>query len=402
MQVAVNATSYSYSDGFNPAEIPGNATSILVDDHPVNALMSGVFAHLSHLMYLSFVNTNISTIEPGAWFGLDRLENLQLYQNELTVLSDGMFSHLPSLQQLSLDRNKITLIYPEVFTNLSSLTNLVLIGNRIKTLQNDTFVYLTKLQSLYLDQNGITVIEDGAFNGLHSLSRLSLAHNNLNSSIFTVPNVFANVTDTLVDININNNDIDKIYNDMFVGFTLLEELGLSLTYIEADGFRDLDSLKTLWLYGINFNERRTNLWTHIADTLMELEFWYADIKTLTENMFAGTPLLRELGMVHCGVTTIHSGAFNALNYIENIHIYYNRITELASGVFSGLHSLKYLSLAKNKISTIESGTFQGLSALESLWLGDNLLTTLEWTVFDTSCTGRLSQFSSQSLGKCWQ
>ena len=122
--MAVNATSYFYSDDFNPAEIPANATAIYVFDHPIKNITMGMFAHLTQCRYLHFLRTSISTIKPGAWFGLDQLESLQLYENELTVLTDGVFSHLSSLHELSLSRNKITRIYPEAFTNLSLLTNL--------------------------------------------------------------------------------------------------------------------------------------------------------------------------------------------------------------------------------------------------------------------------------------
>ena len=388
--MAVNATTYTYRDDFNPAEIPGNATAVGVYDHPVNTLIADGFAHLTSCTTMLFHRTNISAIEPRAWFGLDRLEYLQLFGNELTVLTAGMFSYLSSLQQLILFENKITLIDHDVFTNLSSLIGLTLNNNNIRILHEDTFVHLIKLESLFLNENEIIFIEDGAFKGLHSLSLLSLAGNNLNNSVFTFPSVFTDVSDTLLKLYFFNNDIDKIYNDMFVEFTSLEDFKIGSMYIEANGFRGLNSLNSLSLHQVKLDENRTSV---DLRTLMELEFINADIKSLTKSMFAGTPSLRQLIIYNCGVITVQSGAFNALNDIETIGLSYNRITVVAADAFSGLQLLKHLWLASNNISTIEPGTFQGLSSLEFLWLSDNLLTTLEWNVFDTNCGVRSSQFA---------
>ena len=433
--MTVNGASYFYSGEFNSSEIPEDAYSVRVEYYPVNILTSGMFAHLSRCRYLTLFQTNVSDIELEAWLGLDQLETLHLGHNEMTTLRAGMFNHLSSIERISFPANKITSIHPQAFGNLTSLTWLNLRINHIRLIQTNTFMYLSHLESLDLSGNELDTIVDGTFNGLHSLKHLTLALNDLDDSIFTRANVFASVADTLESLYLVPNQISTIYNDMFSRFNLLESLAIAARNIEMpNGFRGLNSLNYLRLIGIQFDEIISSMWGEIGDTLTILSLYQSNIDSLTENMFARTPLLKKLHLGFNRIATIHAGAFNTLNSLENLDFQTNRITEeqikniqsvqqtlkelqllnnwitnipkdtfqnftllqylglshnriskLISGGFYGLQSLIYLRLDSNAISTIEHGSFIGLSSLRYLHLEDNQLTTLEWTAFGVDC-----------------
>ena len=214
----------------NQTEGIDTSTNVEIPYHPPGTLTSGLFANISIIRQcttLRFHQVGIVVIERGAWLGLEKLKQLELRENEMTALTPGMFENLYLLEHLNLTSNKISSIDLEAFSNLTSLTELYMSQNFVSVLQKDMFVDLTDLESLILDRNQIFLIEDGAFNGLHSLKTLGLESNNLNSSIFTSTNVFANVTDTLTNLFLQGNWIDAIYNDMFERFTVLENLSIT-------------------------------------------------------------------------------------------------------------------------------------------------------------------------------
>ena len=238
--VAVNATTYRYSENFNASQIPRDAYRVHVTDYPINTVTANLFAHLNGCRLLYLERTKISEIESGAWFGLDQLTLLYINHNELTILTAGMFNHLPSLSNLFLGNSKISSIDFKAFANLTSLKYLSLPFNSLQVLQINVFKDLSKVRSLSMAGNKIFRIEYGAFNGLDSLITLNLNFNNLSSSIFT-PNVFDNVADTLTHFLIGNNRITVIYNDVFRNFTALETLVIDVNdTVEPHGFRGLD------------------------------------------------------------------------------------------------------------------------------------------------------------------
>ena len=422
----------------NQTEGTDTSTNVEIPFHPPGTLTSGLFANISIIRQcttLRFHQVGIVVIERGAWLGLQKLKQLELRENEMTALTPGMFENLYLLEHLNLTSNKIALIDLEAFSNLTSLTELYMSQNFVSVLQKDMFVDLTDLESLILDRNQIFLIEDGAFNGLHSLKTLGLESNNLNSSIFTSTNVFANVTDTLTNLFLQGNWIDAIYNDMFGRFTALEHLSITTKDIEEpNGFRGLDLLYNLWVTGLNIEDVGSNPWGQIGDTLTELKLQLNSGESLSENMFERTPMLRYLSLKSSNISTIHPIAFNRLNSLKHISLQVNNISEeelkslqsvqqtlerlelsnnriaaipkntfhgfavlrylslssnrisvLISGGFYGLQSLTELDLSHNLISDVEPGSFEGLFSLRELYLIDNLLTTLQWTAFGLNC-----------------
>ncbi len=182
-----NNTEAVYTTGFKPAEIPTEATSVTYQGVPIITIPFGSFQHLAACLHLAFPFCQISNISQNAWIGLDRLQTLNLSDNNLERLTSGLFGGLPSLRTLLLTRNRIGLIETGTpstvesgaFHHLKNLQFLDLGQNRLTTLSGDMFLGLRSLEKIVLENNQIYIIEPGAFQDMFSLNNLNLKGNKL-------------------------------------------------------------------------------------------------------------------------------------------------------------------------------------------------------------------------------
>ena len=149
---------YTSDSHFRPDEIPTDTERLTFREVAINYLPDRAFEHLPLCREVEFVNTNISAIDPGAWYGLDNLAKLTLSQNNLENLRQEHFKHLGNLQRLHLSQNKIVRIENDTFEEMSSLRYLELRENQINTLVGGVFHGLTSVTQLLLRNNRISVI----------------------------------------------------------------------------------------------------------------------------------------------------------------------------------------------------------------------------------------------------
>ena len=403
------AVRYSYVGQFNPAQVPGDVTSVIFSDYPINTLQSRVFVNFTQCERLRFGSTNISVIQTGTWEGLDQLQELRFYRNELTVLKRGMFRNLSSLTTLSLWYNKITVIehgaletlhsltelelshnnlhegsfVPEVWMDVgNTLLDLNLQSNQFTTVPANALLYLRELEDLDLSFNRIVTLHESAFRGLTSLKTLSLNGNNLRSSMFDLTDVFADVSQTLKFLYLDRNEDLVLESNMFSGFPSLEGLSLSaLTSFQPGVLKGLQVLQSLSISNQYETRITPSLWLEIGDTLLKLEVSFTELRVLYRNMFVDTSLLERLRLIHNRISEIQPGSFNGLSRLKDLQLYSNELSELNSNTFVGLPLLEGLNVALNRISVVHPGTFRGLVSLRELWLYSNELVTLEWNVF---------------------
>ncbi|XP_059481701.1 leucine-rich repeat-containing protein 24 [Neocloeon triangulifer] len=132
---------------------------------------------LVNLHKLFMKGCNITSIDPGAFNGLEivieidlslndikkldsrtfqenyRLRLLYLNHNPIEKLEDGLFSNHTYLQTVELDNNRINQIGPKTFANTPNLQRLKLEGNRLTYLRLNTVSQMSKLKSLVLANN---------------------------------------------------------------------------------------------------------------------------------------------------------------------------------------------------------------------------------------------------------
>ncbi|KAJ7408793.1 Reticulon-4 receptor [Pitangus sulphuratus] len=187
-----------------PTEIPIQSQRIFLHNNRITLVRSTSFTSCRNMTILWIHSNNISLIEPGAFYGLNKLEELDLSDNTnlksinpvtfrglvhlhtlhldrcgLLELSTGLFRGLFSLQYLYLQDNNLQTLLDDTFIDLANLTYLFLHGNKIKSLSENVFRGLINLDRLLLHQNRVSLVHRRAFHDLGKVMTLYLFNNNL-------------------------------------------------------------------------------------------------------------------------------------------------------------------------------------------------------------------------------
>ncbi|RWR73560.1 putative LRR receptor-like serine/threonine-protein kinase [Cinnamomum micranthum f. kanehirae] len=220
-------TLYLYSNRLTDEGISpwiSNLTSLTIVDLGNNTLKGSDtirgLCGLSALTTLYLYDNYLSSL-PICMGNFSLLEDLDLFQNNLSSLFGSSIPELKQLQKLDLESNQLTDedISPWI-SNLTSLTSLHLGNNKLKG--SDTmrgFCSLRKLQVLTIERNSFGSSIDPCFGKMHNLGYLDLHHNQFKGNIPS--SIFRNLT-MLEDIYISQNQFDGLFS--FSTFANLSKL----------------------------------------------------------------------------------------------------------------------------------------------------------------------------------
>ena len=199
---------------------------------------------------------------PGITAPLQGLQELFLYQNQLSTLPD-CFSSLTNLQTLCLDRNSMRLVPPCIAT-MTRLRTLDLSSNKIKIIP-DFFTQLCDLQILRITDNQVEALPPN-FGRLTNLYSLNLKGNRLR----TLPDSFGNLL-RLQMLKITDNQMQSLPAS-FAELTQFKDLDFSHNQFEKvpDCLSQLPELKRL-----NFDDNKLKLkslppWLFTTSSLLSL------------------------------------------------------------------------------------------------------------------------------------
>ncbi|XP_037338775.1 reticulon-4 receptor [Pungitius pungitius] len=174
-----------------PTEIPVRSQRIFLQSNKLTVVRSTSFSSCHNLTVLWLYSNNISYIEAGAFYGLERLEELDIGDNgNLRTISPTAFRGLTKLHTLHLHRCGLSELPVGVFRGMFSLQYLYLQDNNILSLHDDTFLDLANLTYLYLHNNKIKIVTDNMLRGLINLDRLLLHQNRV---IYVQPKAFSDL-----------------------------------------------------------------------------------------------------------------------------------------------------------------------------------------------------------------
>ena len=164
----------------------------------LTTLRPGDFAGLSRLQKLDLGCNALTTLPPTLFADLPQLRVLDLdpyapwyhhYQrwlgafprcaNALTVLPSNLFAHTPQLQILQLAVNRLTALPPNLFTHTPDLRILDLARSLLTVLPPDLFAHTPRLHTLHLEHNQLTALPPNFLVPLVQLARLGLMGNSL-------------------------------------------------------------------------------------------------------------------------------------------------------------------------------------------------------------------------------
>ena len=395
-----------------------NLTSLTFSGNPITRLYNDSFSHLTNsgIFRLLFLKgCNIHTIEADAFLPLKYLQTLELDRTQLDAhaLEHAFFGlrNANNLESLNLDRTYLVQLNNNTFQYLanSAVTYLRARSTKITTIQAGTFRFFNKLETLDLAENRINSIQPRAFENLHSLVRLDLTKNRLPY----IPYANTSHLKVVKILILKGNDIrGHLTEDLFQGYTQLEELSLvgnGIRSIGSNAFRQLPNLKRL---DISHNTMRSRAFTKYSfaglksiqtlnlASIAIIQFDSATFKFIPslqvldmsgnrkieilggiDNMVHPLRNLTKLKMTSVGLEKIPESTFWNLTELKVIDLSKNAITKWYPDLFKDQEKLQQLILANNKITTIDEKSLENLKYLRELDISNNMFNcdcNLQW------------------------
>lgn len=152
LDIQNNFITYLKSEAFYSIELI-NLQKIFMKNTSLTVLHRDAFKKLTILIEVDLSDNQLSLISQGTFSGNDRLKVLILNGNPLKELPSEQFPQLPHLRSLEIENCKLQTIHKNAFVNLRQLERLSLRNNLLKTLSDIVFKPIVKLKSLALENN---------------------------------------------------------------------------------------------------------------------------------------------------------------------------------------------------------------------------------------------------------
>lgn len=345
---------------------------------------------------LKLVNNDITRIEANSV--LKRLPNLQIldFKNcKISTIEDGAFDGLEKLQELILTYNKLNKISSATFRGLTNLMILKLASNRISCVDNETYNIMPNLRFLSLFDNQIRCIMEGAFDKLHYLSTLNIMSNpfNCNCHLSWLPEWLKRKTivsgrpvcftpHKFKDMPI----LSLTAKDLVCEDTNNNEIGCNVGTTPCCPSGIMDKMENSCDPRAYCPPNCTCSGTIVRCIKQNLKYFPKDIPMDTTDLYldfnnisvipkdiSRLTKLTQLDLSNNQLVTLPHYAFANLSHLSTLILSYNPLQCLSETSFSGLTQLRILSLHENKLSTIPYGTFKDLHSITHLVLGGNPL-----------------------------
>ena len=241
-----------------PDDIFKNLTNLKIlklTENKITNVNRDMFASLIALRELNVGDNMLTSLDDGLLFdGLVNLEDLRLYRNQITHFNETLFFGLNNLKIFSIEYNMLITLPNHFFKNSTEieenvhvpnkLVNLLLSHNKLSVIPASFFKGLYNLRFLTLNSNRLTAIQTGLFQDLSALNILALSNkftSKLPIGVFDgVPKI-----EYLV---LHASDLTTLETDVFRGMTILKILYLSynkFTKLNSDLFKHTGNLSFL-------------------------------------------------------------------------------------------------------------------------------------------------------------
>jgi hypothetical protein len=162
---------------------------LFIDNNEITAI-SGAFGNLMALEKLYLYKNEIESIQDQPFAELSSLIYLDLSFNKIKSIDPLSFTGLSSVKTIYLCNNRLHTLQGDTFGGgLDRLEDLYLFDSNIATIEAGAFADLPSLKELRLDRNALTELSSGALEGSYSaenfyLSNNQLDHRRLNDDLF--------------------------------------------------------------------------------------------------------------------------------------------------------------------------------------------------------------------------
>ena len=356
--------------GSIPPEIGGldKLEFLNLDDNQITSLPPEI-GNLASLETL-WLNWNDLASLPPEIGRLSNLRDLELAQNQLSTLP-AEFGDLANLEELNLFRNKFTGSFPAELFKLSRLERLFLYGNKLTGSIPPEISQLASLEQLTLGSNGLTGSIPPGIGNLTNLARLDLYRNKLTGPI---PVELGNLVD-LEQLELGGNRLTGPIPVELGNLVDLERLQLGGNELTGPIPSELGNLTALRSLGLGGNELTGPIPSELGN-LTALRSLHLGGNELTGTIPAELGNLADLSWLTLPNNTLTGhipaelGNLTALTYL---YLNNNQLTGPVPPELGGLALLRSLRLNNNRLTGAVAPELGSFAVLESLHLNNNQL-----------------------------
>lgn len=356
-----------------------NLTLLDLSHNNLKVIENDSLAWLPHLEHFFLEYNNIEHLFSRSFYGLLNVRYLDLRHSfakqSISLASepkidDFSFQWLERLEYLNMGDNNLPGIKSNMFTGLIRLKHLSLSNSfaSLRTLTNETFLSLAQspLVTLNLTKNKISKIESGAFSWLGHLQVLDLGLNEIGQELTGQE---WRGLENIVEIYLSYNKCLQLTSDSFALVPSLRRLMLRRVALRnADSFPSpFHPLRNLTILDLS-NNNIANINAELLEGLEKLEvldLQHNNLARLWKHANPGGPVHFLKGLSHLHILNLESNGFD----------------EIPAEAFKDLLELKSLDLGLNNLNIFPPSVFDNQASLKSLNLQKNLITSVEKNVF---------------------
>ncbi|RVE54580.1 hypothetical protein evm_000701 [Chilo suppressalis] len=414
-----------------------NTTTL--DGNPIYIIREDAFRH-AKIKTLSLRDCSITELSPASFAGLENsLQNLDLSENNLTMISKFMLNKLDSLRSLNLKENKVDINllatntptdyamtafnnfqYKLFFLDVSGANSMEMglqdvrrmrslrylsVGKLIrKSIRSEDFLeFGVDLEDLKVYGSTINRIESSAFQHVRTIKTLDLSENNID---FIDPFAFAELHSltTLKMINGLADEVRILPFEPLKALIELQHLDLSnnkLKNVPDTSFHFLYKLKSLNLQDNTIDHfSKGTLQGDIHGQLQSICLSHNEMRQIVQHTFVELKELQQILIEDNLIETIQRRAFTSLDNLKVIKLRGNRIYDISEEAFQNIPALKELDISFNQLNTFKFSIFDQVGSATALKVNVsyNTMTSLHDSNSLSFFTGNFYQPKPQSLG----
>lgn len=330
--------------------------------------------------------------------------------NQLEELPPGLLQDAANLSVLILENNRIVSLGAGAFCGQERLQELDLSNNQMESFaadprENGSVCRVPGLKELNLSHNHLRFVPANLSEFAPNLEVINLSYNDLTSA--AMDQSYAAMM-SLRFLDLSRNDIVRIFAKDFdpIRAVAIETINLSdcqLVYVEESTFRGMDSLASLSLsrsllnrtvlerifQGFSAVNQMTKLdvsETYVTNLtvgmvgrfrrLVNLFASYCELENVEPEVFAQLPDLEALHVEGGQLATLEN--LSSLKKLRKLNAHMNRLSRLD---LDGLFSLETADLSYNSFERLDSGWIGGVEEIQTLNLSHNRIATISRDAF---------------------
>jgi Leucine-rich repeat (LRR) protein len=305
------------------------------------------------------------------------LEFLDMSFNQISEIEYNYFYGLYKMKELNLSDNNIYFLDSYTFSAMELLTTLDLSYNFINKLETSIFSTAIDLQKLDLSHNELIFINQESFgqNKLENLKHLDLSHN---PKLFSIEfNMFSENFDR---INLNTASLTDIFTASFNNVPFINDFmteNNNISVIKRSYFSYAKSIVNLRLSQNLIHSIEDDAFQNLK-ILLTLDLSYNYLTKLTNRTFTGMFQLQSLNLSSNQIQFMEKDIFNELKRLENLDLSNNFIKSMFDFTFLHLNKLRFLYIYQNPIETFfKKDILRGLKTVKFIFIGKHVNITTE-------------------------